>query len=56
MENSTFFAVVTETKVASLAKWEQPAAQVFANPDFEWFARREPLVESGRREFYNVEM
>jgi hypothetical protein len=51
-----FFTVVTETEVASLAAWEQLLAEVFANPDFAtWFAQMEPLVESGRREFYNVE-
>jgi hypothetical protein len=30
--------------------------EVFANPKFgEWFERMVPLVESGRREYYNVE-
>mgnify|MGYP001574952776 CR=1 FL=1 len=51
-----FFTVVTETEVANLAEWEKRAAEVFSRPDFgKWFARMEPLVESGRREFFNVE-
>ncbi len=51
-----FFTVVTETDVPSLAEWEKRSAEIFSHPDFgKWFARMEPLVESGRREFYNVE-
>jgi hypothetical protein len=51
-----FFTVVTETEVENLAAWEQLLAEVFTNPDFgEWFGRMAPLVESGRREFYNIE-
>lgn len=51
-----FFTVVTETEVESLAAWEQLIADVFANPEFgAWFDRMQPLVESGRREFYHIE-
>jgi len=51
-----FFTVVTETEVESLAEWEQRIAEVYAVPEFgDWFARMVPLVESGRREFYNIE-
>ena len=51
-----FFTVVTETMVESLADWERRMAEDFSNSKFEdWFARMMPLVESGRREFYNVE-
>ena len=51
-----FFTVVTETMVESLAAWEQLMADVFSIPEFgEWFARTEGLVDSGRREFYNIE-
>ena len=51
-----FFTVVTETEVDSLAGWEKLAASIFSNPEFgKWFAQMMPLVESGRREFYNVE-
>jgi hypothetical protein len=51
-----FFTVITETEVPSLAEWEKRIKEIFTNPDFaKWFARMEPLVESGRREFYNIE-
>ena len=51
-----FFTVVSETEVESLTAWEQFMAEVFAIPDFgDWFARMEPLVRSGQREFYNIE-
>jgi hypothetical protein len=51
-----FFTVVTETEVENLAAWDQFQAEVFAIPDFgDWFARMEPLVTSGQREFYNIE-
>ncbi len=54
--SGTFFTVVVETEVESLAEWERRATEVFAIPEFgEWFARMTPLVESGRREFYNIE-
>src|SRR5919108_5373272 len=53
--SGTFFTVVTETEVESLAAWEQLLSEVFANPEFaEWFGGMQPLVESGRREFYHV--
>ena len=51
-----FFTIVTEIEVANLAEWENLMAEVFADPKFgQWFERMVPLVESGRREFYNVE-
>jgi hypothetical protein len=51
-----FFTIVTEIEVANLAAWENLMKEVFADPKFgEWFERMVPLVESGRREFYNVE-
>jgi len=54
--SGTFFTVVTETEVESLAAWEKLLAEVFANSAFgEWFGRMTALVESGRREFYNIE-
>jgi hypothetical protein len=54
--SGTFFTVVTETEVESLGAWEKLIAEVFANSEFgEWFGRMQPLVESGRREFYNIE-
>ena len=54
--SGTFFTVVTETEVEDLATWQGRMAEVFAMEDFgDWFARMEPLVRSGQREFYNVE-
>ena len=51
-----FFTVVTEYEVESLAAWEEQIATTFSNPDFgSFFSRMIPLVETGRREFYNVE-
>jgi hypothetical protein len=51
-----FFIVVTETEVEDMAAWEQLMADVFAMPEFgDWFARTQPLIDSGRREFYNIE-
>jgi hypothetical protein len=39
-----------------MADGEKRNAEVFAMPDFgQWFARMEPLVRSGRREFYTIE-
>ncbi|HSJ57604.1 MAG TPA: hypothetical protein VLC95_10510 [Anaerolineae bacterium] len=52
-----FFTVVSETDVESLADWELRLAHVFTLPEFhDWFSRMTPLVESGRREFYHVEV
>jgi hypothetical protein len=51
-----FFTVVAETEFESLAEWEQVSSQYFTFPEFsDWFERMTPLVESGRREFYNIE-
>lgn len=51
-----FFTVVTETEVESLAEWERNIGEVYSLAEFgEWFARMTPLVEAGRREFYNIE-
>lgn len=51
-----FFTVVTETEFESLAEFEQKSGEIFSTPEFgEWFARMTELVESGQREFYNIE-
>lgn len=51
-----FFTVVTEEEVESFAAWEENRGKIFSHPEFgDWFARMEPLVESGSREFYNIE-
>jgi hypothetical protein len=51
-----FFTIVTEDEFESFAEWEKVRNEAFSRPEFgEWFARMEPLVESGRREFYTIE-
>jgi hypothetical protein len=51
-----FFTVVTETEFESLAEWEKEMSQTFTLPDFnDWFERMTSLVDSGSREFYNIE-
>jgi len=48
--------VVTETEFESLAEWEKEMSQTFTLPDFnDWFERMTSLVDSGSREFYNIE-
>jgi hypothetical protein len=50
-----FFNVVTEVEVESLAAWEGSFREAMNQPWMgEWFGRMMPLVESGRREFYNI--
>ena len=50
-----FFTVVSEYEVESLAAWEQAMGEAFKDPKFgEWFGRMQPLVESGKREFYTL--
>ena len=44
----TFFTVVTESEVESLAAWEGGFSEVMNRPWMEeWFARMVPLVETG---------
>jgi hypothetical protein len=51
-----FFTIVTETEFESLAEFEQKSGEIFSAPEFgEWFGRMTDLVESGRREFFNIE-
>lgn len=50
-----FFTVVNEAEYDNFAAWEADAARMFGDARFAaWFERMTPLVESGRREFYNV--
>jgi len=50
-----FFTVVTEVEVESLAAWEGGFQEAMNQPWMEeWFGRMQPLVESGRREFYTL--
>ena len=51
-----FFTVVAELTFDSFAAWEAAQAKEFALPQFSaWFAKMVPLVESGSREFWNVQ-
>ena len=53
--SGAFFTVVTEVEVESFAAWEGSFRESMARPWMgEWFGRTVPLVESGRREFYDV--
>ncbi|MBI3943226.1 MAG: hypothetical protein HY326_09455 [Chloroflexi bacterium] len=50
-----FFTVFTEAEYDSLGAQEATAQEIFSHPQFgEWFERMMLLVESGRREFYNL--
>ena len=54
-----FFTVVTEFEVESFADWEQTFSQIMGEilgrPEMQdWFSRMMELVESGRRDFYNI--
>ncbi len=54
--SGTFFTVVTETEVESLAEWERLSSEALSTAEFaDWFARMVPLAESGGREFYTIE-
>ncbi len=50
-----FFTVVSETEVASLGEWEKVSRELFAAKEFSGlFTRWVALVDSGRREFFNL--
>ncbi len=50
-----FFTVVTEYEVESFAAWEELFREAQTRPWLgEWFGRTMPLIESGRRDFYNI--
>ncbi len=53
--SGSFFTVVTEGEAQSFADWEESFSQAMDRPWMsEWFERMMPLVESGRRDFYNI--
>jgi hypothetical protein len=55
--SGSFFTVVAEFTFDSLAAFEEAQEKEFALPQFgEWFARMVPLVESGSREFWTVQL
>ena len=50
-----FFTIVTEYTLPSLSAWEEAREKMFAIPNFgALFERMVPLVETGKREFWNV--
>ncbi|MCL5996798.1 MAG: hypothetical protein M1546_12190 [Chloroflexi bacterium] len=50
-----FFTVVIEAEFDSFSAWEATAQLIFGDARFPaLFERMTPLVESGRREFYNL--
>ncbi len=50
-----FFTVVTEVEVENFADWEARFGEAMRKPWMgEWFGRMTPLIESGRRDFYNL--
>ncbi len=52
-----FFTVVTEEEFDNLADFDQKSGEIFSQPEFgDWFERMTKLIESGSREFYNVEV
>ncbi len=51
-----FFTVVWEQELPSLAEWERVFREAMAKAEtVEWFGRSVALIESGYREFYNIE-
>lgn len=55
--SGSFFTVVTEEEYKNLAAYDQKSGEIFSMPEFsDWFERMTQLVESGRREFYNIEV
>ena len=50
-----FFTVVIEAEYESFGEWEAEGKEMFGDPRFAaWFERMTALVDSGRREFYNL--
>lgn len=50
-----FFTMVTEYRAESLGAWERDRDKVFSDQRFgPWFEEMKKVVESGRREFWNI--
>ncbi len=50
-----FFTVISDGEYESFAEWQAEGQALFGDPRFAaWFERMTALVESGRREFYNL--
>jgi hypothetical protein len=53
--SGSFFTVVTEVEAENFATWESRFSELMNRPWMgEWFGRMMPLVETGRRDFYNL--
>lgn len=54
--SGSFFTVITEQEIENFSDWDKNLSDILSHSDFgDWFARMEPLVVSGSREFYNIE-
>jgi hypothetical protein len=50
-----FFTLVTEYRAESMGAWERDRDKVFSDQRFgPWFEEMKKVVESGRREFWNI--
>ena len=50
-----FFTVATEYEAESLGDWESAFQRLMGRPEMEdWFGRMMEVVESGRRDFFNI--
>ncbi len=55
--SGTFFTIVIEAEWESFAEWEKAFGHMFSDAKVQGLMERTTaLIESGRREFYNVEM
>ena len=52
---SSYYTFVMESKFESLSDLEQGLSKVFGNAEWsQWYQKFLPLVESGRREIFNI--
>jgi hypothetical protein len=50
-----FFTVISEVEAESFTDWEKQFSETMGSSWMsDWFGRMVPLVESGRRDFYNL--
>ncbi len=55
--SGAFFTIVFEAEWEKFAEWEKATGRMFSDAKFQSLMERTtPLIESGRRDFYNVEM
>lgn len=51
-----FFTIIAESTYESMAAFEEDQKREYSLPEFgPWFEKMIPLVESGHREFWNIE-